>query len=303
MDGWHMLPQPVRKRDFNRFVSHSSFPFIAFDPVAFSLGPLDVHWYGIMYLLGFLFFWAGGNWLARHRSWWGWTPQLVGDMLFYGMLGVVVGGRLGYVLFYGLESLIEDPWFLFRITQGGMSFHGGLLGVILAMWWFGRRHQRSFWQVADFVAPLVPVGLGLGRVGNFIGGELWGRITDVPWAMIFANAIQPGGWRSAELYAAWEAGSLDHLARHPSQLYQAAGEGLGLFVILAVYTARPRPTAAASGLFLVGYGCFRFVAEFFREPDAHIGFLGGGWLTMGMLLSLPMVLAGALIMGIAYRRG
>ena len=148
-----MLPQPVRKMDFNRVVSSSSYPFIAFDPVAFSLGPLDVHWYGITYLLAFLVFWAGGYWLARNREWWGWTSQEVGDFLFYGMIGVVVGGRLGYVFFYGLESLLQDPLFLFKITQGGMSFHGGLVGVIVAMWWFGRRTGRTFWQVADFVAP------------------------------------------------------------------------------------------------------------------------------------------------------
>lgn len=283
-------------------MSQSSYPFIAFDPVALSLGPIDVHWYGIMYLLGFLFFWAWGSWVARNRPWWGWTPQMVGDLLFYGMIGVVVGGRLGYVLFYAFDSLLQDPWFLFRITDGGMSFHGGLLGVVVAMWWFGRRCGLGFWQVADFAAPLGPVGLGLGRIGNFIGGELWGRLSDAPWAMIFANSIQPGGWQSAELRAAWEAGALDHLARHPSQLYQALGEGLALFILLAVYSRRPRPTAAVGGLFLVGYGCFRFVAEFFREPDAHIGFLGGAWLTMGMVLSLPMVLAGMIVMFVAYRR-
>jgi phosphatidylglycerol:prolipoprotein diacylglycerol transferase len=284
-------------------VSQSNYPFIAFDPVALSLGPIDVHWYGIMYLLGFLFFWAWGGWVARNRPWWGWTPQMVGDLLFYGMIGVVVGGRLGYVLFYAFDSLLQDPWFLFRITDGGMSFHGGLLGVIVAMWWFARRCGLGFWQVADFAAPLAPVGLGLGRIGNFIGGELWGRLSDAPWAMVFANSIQPGGWQSAELRAAWEAGALDHLARHPSQLYQALGEGLALFILLAVYSRRPRPTAAVSGLFLVGYGCFRFVAEFFREPDAHIGFIGGEWLTMGMLLSLPMLFAGVIIMIVAYRNG
>ena len=283
-------------------MSHSSYPFIAFDPIAFSIGPLSVHWYGIMYLLAFLFFWGAGNWVARHRSWWGWTPQAVSDMLFYGMIGVVIGGRVGYVLFYGLENLAQDPLFLFKITQGGMSFHGGLLGVIAAMWWFGRTTGRGFWQVADFVAPLVPPGLALGRIGNFIGGELWGRLTDVPWAMIFANSIQPGGWRSEELRAAWESGALDRFARHPSQLYQALGEGLMLFLLLAWYSRKPRPRAAVSGLFLLGYGGFRFVAEFFREPDVQIGFVGGGWLTMGMLLSLPMVVAGALVMAVAYRR-
>jgi phosphatidylglycerol:prolipoprotein diacylglycerol transferase len=282
-------------------LSQSSHLYIAFDPVAFSIGPLSVHWYGIMYLLAFGFFWAWGSHVARTRSWWGFKPEDVGDMLFYGMLGVVVGGRLGYVLFYGLDSLLRDPMFLFRVTEGGMSFHGGLLGVIAAMWWFGRKSGRGFWAVADFVAPLVPIGLGLGRIGNFIGGELWGRVSDVPWAMVFANAVQPGGWASEELRAAWAGGALDHLARHPSQLYQALGEGLGLFIVLAIYARHPRPTGAVAGLFLVAYGAFRFVAEFFREPDAHIGFIAGGWLTMGMVLTLPMVLAGIVIMAVAYR--
>jgi phosphatidylglycerol:prolipoprotein diacylglycerol transferase len=293
-NGFDLLTGPL--------VTRSSYPLIAIDPVAFSLGPLDVHWYGIMYLLAFGFFWAGGIWVARNRPWWGWTPEMVGDMLFYGMVGVVVGGRLGYVLFYGLDSFLQNPLFLFRITDGGMSFHGGLLGVIVAMWWFGRRKGRGFWPVADFVAPLVPVGLALGRIGNFIGGELWGRLSDAPWAMIFANAIRPQGWQSAELHAAWASGALDHLARHPSQLYQALGEGLTLFLILAVYARKPRPTGAVAGLFLIGYGGLRFVAEFFREPDLHLGFIGGDWLTMGMLLSLPMMLAGIIVLSWAYGR-
>ncbi|NCF62063.1 MAG: prolipoprotein diacylglyceryl transferase [Gammaproteobacteria bacterium] len=284
-------------------MTSSQYPFIAIDPVAFSLGPLDVHWYGIMYLLAFLYFWAAGSWVARNRKWWGWSSQDVGDSLFYAMIGVVVGGRLGYVFFYSFQNLLDDPLFLFKITQGGMSFHGGLLGVIVAMWWFGRRTGRSFWQVSDFVAPLVPVGLGLGRIGNFIGGELWGRLSDAPWAMIFANSIQAGGWRSAELEAAWRSGALDHLARHPSQLYQALGEGLALFILLAFYSRIPRPTAAVSGLFLVGYGGFRMIAEFFREPDDHIGFIGNDWLTMGMVLSIPMVLAGIIVLAAAYRNG
>jgi phosphatidylglycerol:prolipoprotein diacylglycerol transferase len=280
----------------------SEYPFIAIDPVVFSLGPFDVHWYGIMYLLAFLFFWAAGNWVAKNRTWWGWSPQEVGDILFYGMVGVVLGGRLGYVFFYSLDSFLQDPLFLFKITQGGMSFHGGLIGVIVAMWWFGRRTGRTFWQVADFAAPLVPVGLGLGRIGNFIGGELWGRTSDVPWAMIFPNSIQAGGWQSEALRAAWANGSLDHLARHPSQLYQAFGEGFLLFLLLAIYSRKPRPAAAVSGLFLIGYGCFRFMAEFFREPDGHIGYITGGWLTMGMVLSIPMIAAGVIIMVFAYRK-
>lgn len=298
-----MLPQPAPELDFSRPLSQPSHPYIAIDPVAFSVGPLDVHWYGIMYLLAFLFFWAGGNWAARRRPWLEWTSPMVGDVLFYGMIGVVVGGRLGYVLFYGLDSFLQDPWFLFRITEGGMSFHGGLLGVIVAMWWFGRRCGQGFWRVADFVAPLVPIGLGLGRIGNFIGGELWGRISDVPWAMVFANAEMPAGWQSEALRAAWARGELDHLARHPSQLYQALGEGLALFLLLILFARKPRPVGAVSGLFLVGYGLFRIVAEFFREPDAHIGFIDGDRLTMGMVLSVPMVIAGLLIMLIAYRRG
>jgi phosphatidylglycerol:prolipoprotein diacylglycerol transferase len=200
-----------------------------------------------------------------------------------------------------MDSFLQDPLFLFKLTQGGMSFHGGLLGVILAMAWYARHTQRSFWQIADFVAPLVPVGLGLGRLGNFIGGELWGRISDVPWAMVFANSIEPGGWQSAEIRAVWATGALDQFARHPSQLYQAFLEGVVLLLLLLLYSRKPRPAAAVSGLFLGAYGLFRFIVEFFREPDAHIGYLAGQWLTMGMLLSLPMVAAGLIIMLLAYR--
>ena len=233
-------------------MNNSEYLFISFDPVAFSIGPLDVHWYGITYFLAFLTFWGIGNWQAKNRSWLGWTTQEVGDILFYGMLGVVLGGRLGYVFFYAFDSLLQDPLFIFKITQGGMSFHGGLLGVIIAMWWFARVTGKTFFQVADFVAPLVPLGLGLGRVGNFIGGELWGRISDVPWAMVFPNAIQPGGWQSAEVRAAWMNGSLDHLARHPSQLYQALGEGLLLFLVTHVLRAKTQ--AACSGIRTVPCG-------------------------------------------------
>ncbi len=274
---------------------------INFDPVAISIGSLDIHWYGIMYLLAFLTFWGIGNRVVKTRSWWGWQQQEVSDIMFYGMLGVILGGRVGYMLFYGFELLRQDPLSLFWVWDGGMSFHGGLLGVILVMAWFARHTSRSFWKVADFVAPLVPIGLAFGRLGNFIGGELWGRLTDVPWAMIFAKSTGFGAGDSAALETAWRSGALDHLARHPSQLYQAGLEGLALFITLMWFAAKPRPRAAVAGLFLLGYGLFRIIAEFFRQPDAHLGFLAMHWLTMGMLLSLPMLVAGAMIMLMAYR--
>ena len=278
----------------------SSYRLVNFDPVALSIGPLEIHWYGLMYLLAFLSFWLIGGWIARNRSWWHWSADEISDFLFYGMLGVILGGRMGYVFFYGMESLIEDPLFLFRIWEGGMSFHGGLLGAILAMGWYARRTRRSFWQVADFVAPLVPIGLAFGRIGNFIGGELWGRLSDDSWAMIFPASLPPSALFSATLENAWQSGALDQYARHPSQLYQAGLEGFALFLLLMWYASSPRPKAAVSGLFLVGYGIFRIMAEFFREPDRHLGFLAMDWLTMGMVLSLPMIIAGLIIVKVAY---
>lgn len=279
----------------------AKYPLINIDPIAVSVGPLDIHWYGVMYLLAFLSFWLIGNRMATSRSWYGWSKQDVSDVLFYGMLGVILGGRIGYMLFYSFDRLLQDPLLLFKVWDGGMSFHGGLIGVILALAWFGRRNGKTFWQVADFVAPVGPLGLAFGRIGNFIGGELWGRLTDVPWAMIFANSTGFAAGNSTALNEAWRSGALDHLARHPSQLYQAGLEGLTLFFILMWYSSRPRPTAAVSGLFLLGYGSFRLLVEFFRQPDEHLGFLAMQWLTMGMLLSLPMIAAGAVIMLLAYR--
>ena len=273
---------------------------INFDPVAISIGPLDIHWYGVMYLLAFLAFWWFGNLRAMRQTWWFWSKQDVSDILFYGMLGVILGGRIGYMLFYGFDLLLQNPLSIFKVWDGGMSFHGGLLGVIFAMAWFARRTNRSFWQVADFVAPMVPLGLAFGRLGNFIGGELWGRLAEVPWAMIFANTTGFRPNETAALNEAWRSGALDHLARHPSQLYQAGLEGLLLFFILMWYSRKPRPRAAISGLFLIGYGVFRIVAEFFRQPDEHLGFLALQWLTMGMLLTLPMIAAGSVIMLFAY---
>lgn len=248
------------------------------DPVALQLGPLSVHWYGLTYLAAFGLFWWLGLRRLRHPTFAGtaWQPRDVEDVLFLGVLGVVLGGRLGYVLFYKPLEYLAHPLKAFAVWEGGMSFHGGLLGVLLAMVWFARSRQRPWLQVMDFVAPCVPTGLAAGRIGNFINGELWGRVADpsLPWGMVFRGAGE--------------------LPRHPSQLYQFALEGLVLFVLLWWYAQRPRRLGEVSALFLVGYGLARFSAEFFREPDAHLGLLELG-LSMGQWLSLPMVLAGALL--------
>lgn len=249
------------------------------DPVALQLGPLAIHWYGLMYLFGFVAAWM----LARYRAnTAGWEKSQVEDLLFYGAIGVILGGRIGYAVFYDLPNVIENPLNLFKVWQGGMSFHGGLIGVLVAFSLFGKKTGKSFFEISDFAAPLVPLGLFFGRIGNFINGELWGRVSDVPWAMVFPT----GG----------------PLARHPSQLYQALLEGLLLFIILWWFSARQRPRAAVSGLFLLGYGIFRFVAEFFRVPDPQYGYLAFNWFTMGQLLCVPMIVAGAVMILWAYQR-
>ena len=249
------------------------------DPIAFTLGPVEVRWYGLMYLVAFLSAWLIMTLQAKRLNQ-GWTSTHISDLVFYGALGVILGGRLGYILFYDFAAFIDNPIRLFHIWQGGMSFHGGLIGVIVALWLYGRSIDRSFFQVMDFIAPAVPIGLGAGRIGNFLNSELWGRVSDVPWAMVFPN----GG----------------PLPRHPSMLYEALLEGLVLFIILWIYAAKPRPTMAISGLFLILYGAFRSLVEFFREPDMHIGFIAFDWLTLGQLLSLPMIVIGGYLLRKAY---
>ncbi len=247
------------------------------DPIAFSIGPLHVRWYGLMYLLGFLAAW----WLARRRAAdpnSTWTPTDVDDLIFYSAVGVILGGRLGWMLFYGTERILADPLGVLRIWEGGMSFHGGLIGVLVALGLFASRRSRSIGDVFDFTAPLPAIGFGAGRIGNFINGELWGKPTDVPWAFL-----------------------VDGVPRHASQLYEALLEGLVLFVILWWFTSSPRPRWAPSGLFLVCYGVFRFAVEFVRVPDENRGYLFLGWVTMGQLLSLPMILVGLWMLAYAYR--
>lgn len=254
------------------------------DPVAFHIGPLAVRWYGLMYVLAFACFYLLGRLRMRQRPETRWTAQELDDLMFWGVIGAVLGGRLGHVLFYEPGYYFAHPTEIIAIWHGGMSFHGGLIGVLLVMLRHARRNGRRFLEVGDFVAPLVPLGLMFGRIGNFINAELWGRPAspDLPWAMIFPN--------------------VDDLPRHPSQLYEAGLEGLLLFVILWLYTRRPRPVGAASGAFLLGYGILRSIGEFFRTPDDGIfGYTLG--VSMGQWLSLPMIVIGLALLIMAYRRG
>jgi phosphatidylglycerol---prolipoprotein diacylglyceryl transferase len=252
------------------------------NPVALNMGTINIYWYGVMYVIGFAVAWA----LAQHRaravdalgvSIYNFTADQVSDLIFYCALGVILGGRIGYVLIYSFAAFKEDPMVLFKVWEGGMSFHGGLIGVMLAIFFFALRSKRSYFAITDFVAPLAPLGLGLGRIGNFINGELPGRVTTVPWGMVFDSE------------------TAGVLPRHPSQLYEAFGEGLVLFLLLWFYGGKLRKTGKVSALFLISYGLMRFGLEFFREPDANVGFVAFNWLTMGQLLSLPMIVFGIIL--------
>lgn len=251
------------------------------DPVALDLGFAKIHWYGLMYLFGFLAAWWLGNSRTKQADSL-WNKEQVSDVIFYGAMGVILGGRIGYILFYNFDKFIDNPIILFRIWEGGMSFHGGMLGVAVGLYLFARKTQKSFFQVSDFVIPMVPLGLGFGRLGNFINKELPGRPVDstLSWAMDYG----------------------DHIARHPSALYQAFSEGLVLFIILFFYSRTSKPKMAVSGMFLICYGIFRFITEFYRTPDDHLGFVMFDWMTKGQQLSIPMVLFGLAIFIFAYKK-
>ncbi|MGH8728614.1 MAG: prolipoprotein diacylglyceryl transferase [Burkholderiales bacterium] len=252
-----------------------------FDPIALHIGPLAVRWYGLMYLIAFLLVIILGRQRINTQPWAGWSKSQLDDALVYGVLGTILGGRLGYVLFYKLDYYLAHPVEIFYVWQGGMSFHGGFLGVIIAMALFARRAGKKWLDVTDFIAPLVPPGLAAGRLGNFINAELWGRPSDGPWAMVFPN--------------------VDSMPRHPSQLYEFALEGVAMFIILWWFASKSRPLGSMSALFLILYGSFRFLVEFTREPDDYLGLLALN-LTMGQWLSLPMIAVGIGLMMYAYRK-
>lgn len=265
------------------FLPAAPMPFPHIDPIALQIGPLAIHWYGLMYLAGFGLAWLLGRWrIQHHPTPAGLTLRDLEDIIFYGVLGVVLGGRLGYVLFYKFDDYLAHPLSVFEVWQGGMSFHGGLIGVTLAMLLFARKRGQPLLAIGDFIAPLIPLGLAAGRLGNFINGELWGRPTDLPWGMIFP-------------------GAQDGTPRHPSQLYEMGLEGFALFALVWWFARKPRPTGQVSAVFLMGYGLFRFLVEFTREPDDFLGLLAGG-LSMGQLLSLPMILIGLALFIWAARR-
>lgn len=268
----------MRFLSFSPFGNSEMWHYPDIDPVAISIGPISIYWYAVSYLVGIGLVWLTLKYRVKTYGL-RWTQEDLSDIVFYSVLGVLLGGRIGYMLLYGWEFILEDPSTLLRIWEGGMSFHGGLLGVLLGVAFFARKKGVGFFEVTDLIAPSIPLALGCGRIGNFVNAELPGRVTDVPWALIY-----PG----------------EDVGRHPSSLYQAFLEGPLLFVILWVFAMRSRPTMAISGLFLLGYGSLRVLSEMFREPDTHIGFMLGG-LTRGQWLSVPMVLLGVVLIVLSYR--
>ncbi len=306
------------------------------DPVALDLSKLasflpKIHWYGLMYLASFMVFWMLANYRAKQARF-DWTREQVSDYLFFGVIGVVLGGRLGYLLFYDFANVLDDPHRIYQIWKGGMSYHGGLIGVTLALWYFTRKTGKSFWQSADFIVPCAAIGLFFGRLGNLIGGELWGRLTQSPLGILFPKApeLEQFQYESiaslapeianrsldwvqlnrpdifeqsiAMMQTAADSGALAAFARHPSQLYQALLEGLLLWLVVWLFSGRQRPVMSVTGLYFAGYGVCRFIVEFFRQPDSHIGTLAFDWLTMGQLLSIPLIMLGVGMIIVAYRK-
>lgn len=275
--------------------------FPQFDPIIFSIGPISLRWYGFMYLIGFVFaMWSGIRKANKPGS--NWSKEAVEHLLYMCFLGVCIGGRIGYVLFYNFPHFLEDPLYLFKIWDGGMSFHGGLIGVIVIMLWFAHNTKRHFLQVSDFIAPIIPFGLGVGRLGNFINGELWGRITiNTPWAMLFPTSYSEDvkiASNNSDCQSILQQYGL--LPRHPSQLYEMILEGIVLFILLNLFIRKPRPMGSVSSLFLIGYGILRIIVECFRQPDEQIGLINGV-ISMGQLLSIPMVLTGLIIIWLYNR--
>lgn len=272
--------------------------FPQFNPIIISLGPITLHWYGLMYMLGLIF----TLWFAMRQADSKWSKKEIEQLIYISFLGMIIGGRIGYIIFYNFSIFLDEPFYLFKIWHGGMSFHGGLIGTIIVMIWFAYRTKRDFFQVTDFIVPIVPFGLGAGRLGNFINGELWGRVAvNIPWAMLFPNSKYEDlvlVLNNPQLQSIFNHYGV--LPRHPSQLYELFFEGIILFIILNLFIRKKRPLASVSGLFLISYGLLRTIIEFFRQPDSQLG-LFKGIISMGQILSLPMIISGLIIIVWSYQ--
>ncbi len=270
---------------------------VSFDPVFIDLGIVKIHWYAITYLIGFAFFILLGNYQAKHEDT-SWNKEQVSDFLFYGALGVILGGRIGWVLFYNDTPFLEDPLLVFKVQGGGMSFHGGLIGVFVAIWYFKRKTKKGFFEIADFITPLCALGIGSVRIGNFLNGELWGRISEKPWAMIFPDSLPSNLWNKSieQLTQLSQQGLLNEYTRHPSPLYEAFSEGLLTFLIVWFIAKRFKRKGINSGTFLICYGISRFSVEFLRQPDTNRGFIAFDWMTMGQVLTIPIIVVGLIFL-------